>query len=83
MFGGIGGLVSIYPEKQIINKNTPDIFLKSVKIEDFKDSISTAGSTPLNLSHNQNKLYFIFSVPDFSGANNINLFYRLQQSSSV
>lgn len=83
LFGGIGGLVSVYPDRQIINKNTPDIFLKSVRIEDFEDSISMAGNTPLNLSHNQNKIYFVFSVPDFSGADNINLFYRLQQSSNV
>lgn len=39
LFGGIGGLVSIYPDKQIINKNTPDIFLKSLRIENFSDSI--------------------------------------------
>ncbi len=83
LFGGIGGLVSIYPNKQIINKNTPDIFLKSVRIDNFKDSISTAGNSPLNLSHNQNKLYFEFSVPDFSGADNINLFYHIQQNSTT
>lgn len=83
LFGGIGGLVSIYPDKQIINKNTPDIFLKSLRIDNFRDTISTASTTPLNLDHDQNKLYFVFSVPDFSGADNINLFYRLQQSSNV
>ena len=83
LFGGIGGLVSIYPDKQIINKNTPDIFLKSLRIDNFKDSISTTNNVPLNLSYSQNKLYFIFSVPDFSGADNINLFYRLQPSSNI
>jgi signal transduction histidine kinase/ligand-binding sensor domain-containing protein len=83
LFGGIGGLVSIYPDKQIINKNTPDIFLKSLRIENFNDSISTAGNALLNLSHNQNKLYFEFSVPDFSGADNINLFYHIQQNSTT
>jgi signal transduction histidine kinase/ligand-binding sensor domain-containing protein len=83
LFGGIGGLVSIYPDKQIINKNTPDIFLKSLRIDNFTDSISTASNSPLNLSHNQNKLYFEFSVPDFSGADNINLFYHIQQNSST
>ncbi|MBK7668473.1 MAG: hypothetical protein IPJ32_14730 [Sphingobacteriaceae bacterium] len=83
LFGGIGGLVSVYPDKQIINKNTPDIFLKSLRIENFSDSISTAGNALLNLSHNQNKLYFEFSVPDFSGADNINLFYHIQQNSTT
>lgn len=82
LFGGIGGLVSIYPDKQIINKNTPDIFLKSLRIDNFTDSISMAANAPLNLSHNQNKLFFEFSVPDFSGADNINLFYHIQQNSS-
>lgn len=83
LFGGIGGLVSIFPDKQIINKNTPDIFLKSLRIDNFQDSISSASEAALNLSYDQNKLYFEFSVPDFSGADNINLFYRLQPSSSV
>ncbi|HWY10785.1 MAG TPA: two-component regulator propeller domain-containing protein [Bacteroidia bacterium] len=82
LFGGIGGLVSIYPNKQIINKNTPDVFLKSVRIENFKDTMSMASNTPLNLSYNQNKLFFEFSVPDFSGADNINLFYHVQQNST-
>jgi len=82
LFGGIGGLVSIYPDKQIINKNTPDIFLKSLRIDNFNDSISTASNSPLNLSHDQNKLFFEFSVPEFSGADNINLFYHIQQNSS-
>lgn len=81
LFGGIGGLVSIYPQKQIINKSVPDIYLKSLRIENFNDSISKAGSL-LHLSHAQNKLFFEFSVPDFSGANNINLFYRVQQNST-
>jgi signal transduction histidine kinase len=82
LFGGLGGLVSIYPDKQIINKSVPDIFLKSVRIENFNDSISTAGLSTLNLSHSQNKLFFEFSVPDFSGADNINLFYRVQLNST-
>lgn len=83
LFGGIGGLVSIYPDKQIINKNTPDIFLKGLHIDNFTDSISMANNQPLHLSYDQNKLFFEFSVPDFSGADNINLFYRLQQSSNI
>ncbi len=82
LFGGIGGLVSIYPDKQIINKNAPDIFLKSLRIDNFNDSISTQSSAPLHLSYNQNKLFFEFSVPEFSGAGNINLFYHIQQNST-
>lgn len=76
LFGGIGGLVSIYPEKQVINKNVPDVFLKSLKIENYDDSISSIAGSTLLLKHNQNKINFEFIAPDFSGANNINLFYR-------
>jgi signal transduction histidine kinase/ligand-binding sensor domain-containing protein len=83
LFGGIGGMVSIYPEKQIINKSVPDIYLKSLRIENFNDSIFKAGASPLQLSHSQNKLFFEFSVPDFSGMGNVDLFYRLQQTSQV
>lgn len=80
LFGGIGGLVSIYPDKQIINKNVPDIYLKSLRVENYTDSLTNT-TTTLLLNYNQNKITFEFIVPDFSGADNINLFYRFSSSS--
>lgn len=77
LFGGIGGLVSIYPNKQIINKIVPDVYLKSMRIENYSDSLIINGNT-LELNYNQNKINFEFTVPDFSGADNINLFYRFK-----
>ncbi len=79
LFGGIGGLVSIYPNKQIINKNVPDVYLKSMRIENYSDSLIINGNA-LELNYNQNKINFEFTVPDFSGADNINLFYRFKPS---
>ncbi|MBN8694861.1 MAG: hypothetical protein J0L69_16830 [Bacteroidetes bacterium] len=79
LFGGIGGLVSIYPNKQIINKVVPNVFLKSLKIENYNDSI-TINLNSLELDYNQNKINFEFVVPDFQGADNINLFYRFKPS---
>lgn len=81
LFGGIGGLVSIYPEKQIINKNVPDVFLKSLKIENYDDTITSFSNT-LILKHNQNKINFEFVAPDFSGLGNIHLFYRFNPASN-
>ncbi len=77
LFGGIGGLVSIFPNNQIINKIVPDVFLKSLKIENYNDSISN-NLNSLELDYDQNKITFEFIVPDFSGADNINLFYRFK-----
>jgi len=79
LFGGIGGLVSIYPTKQIINKTVPNVFLKSLRIENYPDTITTTNNV-LYLKHNQNKINFEFTVPDFSGVSNINLFYRFSPS---
>lgn len=79
LFGGIGGLVSIYPDKQIINKVVPDVFLKSLKIDNYNDSL-TNNLNSLELDYNQNKINFEFVVPDFQGADNINLFYRFKPS---
>lgn len=79
LFGGIGGLVSIYPNKQIINKVVPNVFLKSLKIENYNDSI-TNNLNSLELDYNQNKITFEFVVPDFQGADNIDLFYRFKPS---
>lgn len=79
LFGGIGGLVSIYPDKQILNKIVPDVFLKSLIIENYSDTITSTNNV-LYLKHNQNKINFEFTVPDFSGPNNINLFYRFSPS---
>ena len=80
LFGGIGGLVSVYPNQQIINKTVPDVFLKSLHIENYSDSVINTEKTLL-LNYNQNKINFEFIVPDFSGPDNINLFYRFSTSS--
>ena len=78
VFGGIGALVSIYPEKQIVNKNEPYILLRALQIDDVPFDTLLGMPKNLKLKYNENKLHFEFSVPDFSGAKNIRLFYRFK-----
>jgi signal transduction histidine kinase/ligand-binding sensor domain-containing protein len=80
IFGGIGGLACIYPAKQIINKDAPDIFLRSLKVERIPMDSTLTVESPLYLSHDKNRLRFDFSVPDFSGPENISLIYRIKNS---
>jgi signal transduction histidine kinase/ligand-binding sensor domain-containing protein len=76
LFGGLGGIVSIYPVKQIVNKHVSDIVLRSMKIEGYTGEVKE--DKELSLSFGQNNLRFEFSVPDYSGEQNINLFYRFR-----
>ncbi len=76
IFGGLGGLVSVYPENQIINKNVADIILRSVRIENYTDSIEL--NNLLDLKHSQNDIFLEFSIPDYSGEKNMNLYYRFK-----
>lgn len=80
VFGGIGALVSIYPEKQIVNKNAPYILLRALQIDDVPFDTLSGLPKNLKLRYNENKLHFEFSVPNFTGAKNIRLFYRLKGS---
>jgi ligand-binding sensor domain-containing protein/signal transduction histidine kinase len=76
LFGGLGGIVSIYPQKQIVNKHVSDIVLRNMKIKDYAGEVKE--DKELSLSFGQNNLHFEFSVPDYSGEKNINLFYRFR-----
>jgi len=76
IFGGLGGLVSVYPQKQIVNKNVSDIILRSIRVENYKDSINPKNN--LFLNYGQNDIYLEFSIPDYSGEKNMNLFYRFK-----
>ncbi len=76
LFGGLGGLVSVFPENQIINKNVADIILRSFRVENYKDSIVL--NKTLFLSYGQNDIYLEFSIPDYSGEKNMDLYYRFK-----
>ncbi len=81
IFGGLGGLVSVNPEYQIVNKSVADIILRSIKVEGYKDSISL--NKTLILSYGQNDIYLEFSIPDYSGEKNMNLFYRFKNKDTA
>ena len=81
IFGGLGGLVSIYPEKQITSKSVSDIVLRKTKIENFTEPINF--TEPLSLSYWQNDVLFEFSVPDYSGEKNLNLYYRFKNKDTT
>lgn len=76
IFGGLGGLVSIYPEGQVVTKSVSDIVLRKMTIENYSEK-PDLGKT-LSLSYRQNDLNFEFSVPDYSGEKNLTLFYRFK-----
>jgi len=76
IFGGLGGLVSVYPKSQVINRNVLDIVLRKITIQDYAGQIDP--EKKLSLSYGQNDISFEFSVPDYSGEENINLFYRFK-----
>ena len=74
LFGGLGGIVSIYPKEQVLNKNVSSIILRKIITPEY-----TRGGndlSPLKLTYWQNDIYFEFSVPDYSGEGNVDLYYR-------
>ncbi len=81
IFAGLGDLVSVYPEKQIINKSVADIILRSIKIENYYDEIKP--DKTLFLSYSQNDISLEFSVPDYSGEKNMDLFYRFKNKDTT
>ncbi|MBK9285451.1 MAG: hypothetical protein IPM51_14200 [Sphingobacteriaceae bacterium] len=75
LFGGLGGIVSVYPQKQVLNKNVSSIILRRISTPAFQN---VDPGVKLNIPYWQNDIYFEFSIPDFSGENNIDLYYRFK-----
>lgn len=67
LFGGVDGVIGIYPEK-LNKKNSPPV----LTVRDFRinqqhaDSMLSGKSSILELNHDQNSIYLEFSLPDFS-----------------
>jgi signal transduction histidine kinase/ligand-binding sensor domain-containing protein len=78
LFGGIDGLIGIYPEK-LNKKGVPPVLV----VRDFKinqqnaDSLLSNQDQVLELNHDQNSLYLEFSIPDFS-ADQYKLYFLLE-----
>lgn len=74
LFGGLGGIVSIYPQQQVINKSVSSVIIR--KIVSPEHNRANNDLSPIKLNYWQNDIYFEFSVPDYSGEGNIDLYYR-------
>ncbi|MGZ3884395.1 MAG: ligand-binding sensor domain-containing protein [Bacteroidia bacterium] len=77
LFGGLDGLVGLYPEKLVRNILPPTVLLRAFRINQAASDSLLLKNTALNLKHNQNGLYFEFAVPDFSGKNRTHILYKL------
>jgi signal transduction histidine kinase len=78
LFGGLGGLVTFYPERMVTASAPPKVILRSFRIDEQEsDSLLAQKKLPaLRLSHSQNNLFFEFSVPYFAGGD-VQLVYKL------
>lgn len=77
LFGGLDGLVSLYPEKLVKNVMPPVVLPRAFRINQESSDSLLLKAGALNLKHDQNGLYFQFAVPDFSGKNRTHMLYRL------
>ncbi len=78
LFGGLGGIVSLYPEQLVKNVLPPTVLLRSFKINQKNSDSLLLKNSLLNFKHDQNDIYLEFSVPDFSGKNRTQLLYKLK-----
>lgn len=79
LFGGVDGLIGIYPEKLTLKGIAPVLVVRNFKInQQNADSLLTNESALLNLNHDQNSLYLEFSIPDFSAAGKYKLYFHLE-----
>jgi len=79
LFGGIGGLIGVYPEKLIKDAVTPNPVLRTFKINQHNaDSLLVHSPGSLDLDHDQNSFYLEFSIPYFSGLSKYKLLYLLE-----
>lgn len=78
LFGGVDGLIGIYPEKLKKKMIPPLLVVRNFKVNQQNADSLLVEHPAVHLNHDQNSLYLEFSLPDFSAAGQYKLYFLLE-----